>query len=181
MVAGQFVRQLRDRTDAAIQELFDQFYARIYRYLARFVDDPQTAADLTQDTFLKVYLALPRLPDDTNVSAWLFQIATNVARSHYRRKRLIRWLPLEHWNTPQPSGEDQVIQRDQVDRALNALSIEYKTCLLLHVWAGLTCAEIGETIGKTASSVKMLLMRARRQFRAAYEASGDETSPEEWL
>jgi hypothetical protein len=71
MVAGQFVRQLRDRTDAAIQELFDQFYARIYRYLVRLVGDPQTAADAptfsNQLDLFWFYRAVDRAPQGADL------------------------------------------------------------------------------------------------------------------
>jgi RNA polymerase sigma factor (sigma-70 family) len=117
-----FLSRLRDRAESAIQELFDQYYARIYRYLARLVDDPQTAADLAQETFLKAFVALHQLEDDSNVSAWLFQIATNLARSYHRRRRLIRWLPLDR-APASARHEDDFAQRDPVDPEYQGLAV----------------------------------------------------------
>jgi RNA polymerase sigma factor (sigma-70 family) len=66
--------------------------------------------------------------------------------------------------------EEQVIEQTLVGRALEQLPIDYKACLLLHVWAGLTSAEIAQVIGKSENVVRMTLVRARRQFRAAYDS-----------
>jgi RNA polymerase sigma-70 factor (ECF subfamily) len=179
MVADrQLLGRLRNQADTVIQELFERYYARIYRYLARLTGDPQVAADLAQDTFLKAFVALPRLSEDANVTAWLFQIATNTARSYYRRQRIIRWLPLDVFHAAPRDEEDQVVQRDLVAQALATLSLDYKSALLLNIWGGLSSAEIAETMGKSETSVRMMLVRARRQFRAAYEELGG-TEPED--
>ncbi len=178
MVADQqFVSQLRQREDAAIHTLIDGSYQRIYRYLVHLVQDPHTAAELTQDTFIKIYNALPTLRDDSHVTGWMFQIATNVARSYHRRQRIVRWLPLDSGHHRSPGHEDLTVERDMVDQVLQGLSYEQRTALLLQVWGGLSCAEIASTMGKSEHAVKMILVRGRRQFRALYEQlTDDDTS-----
>jgi DNA-directed RNA polymerase specialized sigma24 family protein len=71
------------------------------------------------------------------------------------------------------------VQRDLVVQALAALSLEQRTCLLLQVWVGLSAAQISAMLGKSESAIKMTLMRARRQFRAAYGAESDEAMSED--
>ncbi len=175
MVVDQdFVSQLRDHDEPAILAFVDRYYTPIHRYLSRLLGDPQVAAELTQETFLAAYTALPRLVDDSNLSAWLFRIATNLARKHLRRRRLIDWTPLDTHVAHPTNLEQRIVEQDLVARALAQLPLDQKACLLLHAWAGLTCAEIARVVGKTEGAVKMLLMRARRQFRAAYDVSGVE-------
>ncbi len=172
MIADQrLISQLRDRAEPAIDALFDAYYDRVYRYLAQLVADPELAADLTQDTFVKVYAALPRLSDDSNLTAWIFHIATRVARSHFRRRRIIQWLPLDAWSARSAGHEEHIAQNDAVAMALNQLSPEYRTCLLLYSWAGLSCPEIGVALGKSEEATRMLLSRARRQFQRYYTAA----------
>ncbi len=165
------VPRLRDRSEAAMHALVDQYHGRIYRYVLGLVDNPQVAADLTQDTFVQAYGALHRLADESNVSAWLFRIATNVVRKHERRGRLIGWFSLELFTGGRPGPEDQVIERSLVAQALDELPADYKTCLLLDVWAGLSCAEIALAVGKSEQAVRTILVRARRRFRTAYTAA----------
>ncbi len=174
----QFLNQLREGVDTAILSLVTQYYAPINRYLYRLTGDPHTADDLTQETFLDAYVALSRLAANSNISAWLYQIATNRARKHRRRARLIRWLPLDLGMCHDTEDEARVIARDSVGQAMAQLSTEQREILLLYTWAGLNCAEIGSVIGKREDAVKMALMRARRRFRQAYESLEDQHGEE---
>jgi RNA polymerase sigma-70 factor (ECF subfamily) len=173
----QFVSRLKDRAESAILTLVDSHYAPIFRYLYRLVGDEHIAAELTQETFLKAYTALPRLDDASNLSAWLYQIATNLARQAYRRQRLVRWLSLEQIKTQQCGFEEQVAQHDLVGQSLDQLPADYRSCLLLQIWSGLSCAEIAEVMNKSEDAVKMILSRARRRFHDVYETlSQDDAS-----
>ena len=170
------IGRLRAQDHQAFGALVDRHYGRVYRYLTRLVGDSEAAADLAQETFLAAYQALTRLADDSNVGGWLFRIATNLARQHHRRRRVICWSRLsrlEADHAPSPSLEDRVAQQDLVRRALDQLPLDQRVCLLLYASTGYTCAEIGEIVGKSADAVRMLLVRARRRFRAAYGAQGD--------
>src|SRR5438270_2410405 len=73
--------------------LFQCYNAQICTYLARMVDNDELGRDLAQETFLHAWKALPTLQGELHFKAWLYRIATNVARSHLRHERLIRWLP----------------------------------------------------------------------------------------
>src|SRR5437867_9131674 len=59
-------------------------YREICRYLARTTFRTSEADDLAQETFLRAYRAHRTLPPDANARAWLFAIATNVAKNHFR-------------------------------------------------------------------------------------------------
>ena len=165
------IGRLRAQDHQAFGALVDRHYGPVYRYLTRLVGDSEAAADLTQETFLAAYQALPRLAENSNVSGWLFRIATNLARQHHRRRQVICWSRLsrlEPDHAPSRSLEDSVAQQDLVRRALHQLPLDQRVCLLLYAWTGYTCAEIGQIVGKSADAVRMLLVRARRRFRAAY-------------
>jgi RNA polymerase sigma-70 factor (ECF subfamily) len=172
--AGALLGPLRARDHLAFEALVEGRYEALRRYLARLVGDEEAAADLTQETFLRAYQALPRLTDDSNVGGWLYRIATNLARQHHRHRRLLCWSRLEaHHNAlPGRSLEEDVASRDRVLRALEGLPLEQRVCLLLYAGTGYTCAEIGGILGRSAPAVRMLLLRARRRFRAAYDAYG---------
>jgi RNA polymerase sigma-70 factor, ECF subfamily len=178
-IEGPDLDRLRARDHGAFELLAERHYTPVRRYLARLTGDAEAAADLAQETFLRAYLALPRLADASELGAWLFRIATNLARQRHRRGQLIGWIPLENSDGTQSAAlnvqggqsqgfEDAVIREDLVRRALLALPMEHRACLLLYAWAGYTCAEIGEMVGKSTDAVRMILVRARRQFRDAY-------------
>lgn len=170
--------QLRARDESAIAALIDQHYAAIYRYLFRLVNDQRVAEDLTQDTFLDVFVSLPQLNNHTRLAAWMYRIATNNAHSYFRRARRFRWLPLDWRSSHSHSHEDRVADSDLVTQAMAALTDEQRSVLLLYAWQGFSCAEIGEMLGKRENAVKMALSRARRRFRDVYAALGGVVDPE---
>src|SRR3970040_1469398 len=79
---------------ALYERLFADFQTPILNYLYRLLGDPALAEDLTQETFTRAWKARSQLPSLDNPRAWLYRIATNAARDHLRRARLITWLPL---------------------------------------------------------------------------------------
>ncbi|MGH7303032.1 MAG: RNA polymerase sigma factor, partial [Candidatus Rokuibacteriota bacterium] len=62
-------------------------HGEIYRYLRRVTSRPAEAEDLSQETFLRAYRAYRTLGPDANVRAWLFAIATNLSRNHFRSEK----------------------------------------------------------------------------------------------
>jgi RNA polymerase sigma-70 factor, ECF subfamily len=69
------------------ESILEAHHAEIYRYLQRVTARASEADDLSQETFLRAYRAYRALPLDANVRAWLFTIATNLARNHFRAER----------------------------------------------------------------------------------------------
>ena len=176
------IERLRAQDHAAFALLVEQHYGAVHRYLARLLADPQVAAELVQETFLRAYRSLPRLANDSNLRAWLFRIATNLARQHHRHRRLIGWSDvsrLEGQHTTSTRFEDDVARQDQVRQALARLPLNERICLLLYAWSGYSCPEIGQVLGKSTDAVRMMLVRARRRFRAAYGAGLDWLDGEE--
>ena len=170
------LERLRAQDHQAFAALMEQHYGAVHRYLARLLADPDSAAELAQETFLRAYRGLPRLAGDSNLGAWLFRIATNLARQHHRHRRLIGWSDVSRLEGQQAAGgrfEDEVAQHDLLRQALERLPLNERICLLLYAWSGYTCPEIGVVLGKSTDAVRMLLVRARRRFRAAYGAGLD--------
>ena len=80
----------RDGSDARKAEfdrIFTAYSAPIYNYALRMVGDPDRAADIAQDTFIKAYRKLDTLTDPSATRAWLYRIATNTAFDEMRRRR----------------------------------------------------------------------------------------------
>jgi RNA polymerase sigma-70 factor (ECF subfamily) len=169
------VERAREGESAAFTALFEHFNARIFRYLERVVGNAEIGRDLTQETFIAAWRALPGLQDSQSFSAWLYRIATNMARLHLRRARLIRWLP---WGAPETSiagahlslvdPEEQVGQSEFVRLALAELAPKYRICLLLQLEGGFSQREIAQLLGINEKSVSANISRGRQQFRQVY-------------
>src|SRR6266571_6447129 len=74
----------------AFDTLFQYYNARVCTYLARMVGNDEEGRDLAQETFLKVWRALPSMHDELHFDTWLFRIATNTAIDYLRRRKT-RW------------------------------------------------------------------------------------------
>jgi RNA polymerase sigma factor (sigma-70 family) len=69
------------------EALMTAHHAEIYRYVRRVTARPSEADDLSQETFIRAFRAYRTLPSDANTRAWLFAIATNLCRNHFRSER----------------------------------------------------------------------------------------------
>src|SRR5436190_1554052 len=83
----------RDEAAGFVEDLFAAHHTEIYAYLIRMLRDPELAADLTQDAFIKAYRNYDTLEKPENARAWLYQIAHRVALDHIRRQKIVRFLP----------------------------------------------------------------------------------------
>lgn len=166
----ELVDRARTGDQAAFAQLFEQFHAPILNYLHRMVNDRAVAEDLTQDTFIKAYKALPKTRDDLSFKAWLYRIATNTAISHMRRGKIIKWLPIV--GERESSGEllDRAVTRQtDISRALDELPKHYASVLLLRHYQGLSLAETAQALDITENAAKLRLFRARKAFAKVYD------------
>jgi len=163
---------------AAFESIFNQYQTAIYNYIYRLMGSAEDAYDLTQDTFLKAYLALAKTSDDLRVGAWLYRIATNVCLDELRHRKLVKWQPWEAFISvfhPSQVAKDSP-ERDTIDREnteevqliLEKLHPKYRMCLILREYHDLSYDEIAEVLATTRAAVKSLLFRAREEFRQVY-------------
>lgn len=156
--------------------LFDAHYSRLFRVLDRLSGDPDLAADLAQEAFVRLYRrgSFPHAPE-----AWLITVAMNLLRNarstRARRRRLLtpERAAVSH-STPAPSplqAMDAAECRTRAREALDGLPERERKMLLLQA-EGYAYRDIAAALELNEGSVGTLLARARRAFRAAYgEAS----------
>jgi len=174
---------MKEAQDALFEKLFSEHRQPVYHYLYRLLGSFEAAEDVLQDVFVKAYSALPGLKDGSNYRAWLYRIATNAARDHFRRQKLRQWLPLrdeedgagevaDEGYAGEPNGAPTELSID-VQRALDRLPVKYREALLLYSVQELSTAEIATALGIGQSAVKMRLSRARELFRQVYDEAGN--------
>lgn len=158
-------------------ELFDAHFPSLYRYLDRLSGEPELAADLAQEAFVRLYKrgSPPECPE-----AWLVTVATNLFRNERttraRRLRLLTPERSEHvLSDPLPSPlrtADAVETRESVRRAMDRLPERERRMLLLRA-EGFRYRDIAVALELEETSVGTLLARAKRAFLEAYEGVGD--------
>jgi RNA polymerase sigma-70 factor (ECF subfamily) len=173
-----WVARAREGDSTAFEAIYSRYERRIYAFVYRLMGNAEDAYDLTQDTFIKAYQALPRTAPDLNLSAWLHRIASNACMDVLRRRKLIRWLPWETFDTNpgmEPAADDDPVGEynqfetsGEVQSVLDRLTPKHRMSLVLKEYQGLSCDEIGDVMGLSRSAVKSLLFRAREEFRQVY-------------
>ena len=169
-----------ERSHAAFDRLFEEFSAPIYNYVLRMVGDPDRAADITQDTFIKAYRKLDSLTDEHSTKSWLYRIATNTAIDDMRRRRWIAPSSPDDEGQPEradtgPGPEAQVMAGmldERIQRALMQLRPNHRQCLVLSDLEDMSAQQIGEVMGLSYGAVRTLLCRARAEMRRYLAAEG---------
>lgn len=159
----------RTSADAFVEELFQKHHGEIYAYLARMLRDPELAADLTQDAFIKAYRAHDTLEDPAHARAWLYQIAHRVALDEIRRRKIVRFLPWtgESYGSA-PSAEHLAMSgrlSSDLQRALARIPERQRAALLLAELHDLSGLELATALGVSHVAARALLTRARDSLR----------------
>ena len=151
----------------------------VFNLATRLLGDLEEARDLAQDVFLQIHRSLHRFERRSSLKTWIHRIVVNQCRNRrrfWRRRRRERSLPL-HDLAPRDhaklvaSGDEpdlEIARRERSERlqqALLALSFEHRSVLLLREVEGLSCEEIGRTLGVASGTVKSRLARAREKLR----------------
>jgi len=153
---------------AAFAELVRRHQNRVFRFLLRMMGCREEALELTQDTMLKAFRSLPGWRPDATFSTWLFRIASNAATDRLRRKKVVKYVPIEeHMDFPDPAaGPEDELQSAQryriLEAALQRLQADYRQVLLLRELEGMSYAEIGDVLGLREGTVKSRIARARQ-------------------
>jgi RNA polymerase sigma-70 factor (ECF subfamily) len=170
-----WVQRARGGDTRAFEALLRRYERQIYGFTYRMMGNTADADDLTQETFIKAYRALPRTADILYVSAWLHRIAANCCRDELRRRRRNHcdsWDATVHetamLNSPEDSPESLMLQKEASERVqsvLNQMKPRNKQALVLREYGGLSCQDIGAIMGVSHKAVKSTLFRAREEFR----------------
>ncbi len=156
---------------AFVEGLFARHHAEIHAYLSRMLRDPELAADLAQDAFIRAYRAYADLDDVSKARAWLYQIAHRVALDEIRRRKIVRFVP---WSGESrgaaPSAERLVLETrlsGDLERALARIPERQRAALLLAEVHELTGLELAAAMGTSHVAARALLTRARESLRRA--------------
>lgn len=168
----------------AFAELIARYTGRVFNLAYRFTGERAEADDITQESFLRAYAALPRSQPERPFKPWLFQIAVNLCRDRARRKRPVTFTELdsadeasEAWIETIP--EDGLLPLEQLEvneleaalhSALMELPEEDRLMITLRYTEELSYDEISQLVGVPAATVGTRLFRAKQRLRVKLSA-----------
>jgi len=162
--------RLRAGDRAVATELVDKYYEQIYLFMRRLGHDRHAAEDLTQETFFSAWHHIGQLKDDKALNGWLYRIAANVSRLHWRRHRHQETVGIEQIDVADSgeAGPDAAGRREQLGQVRDAvarLSANLRQTIVLHYMQQLTIAEAAEAAGVRQGTFKSRLNRALRALK----------------
>ncbi|HEV8367090.1 MAG TPA: sigma-70 family RNA polymerase sigma factor [Pyrinomonadaceae bacterium] len=179
LVAGAVVG-----VEGSFEELVRRYQRPISAYVYRMVGNYESALDLTQEIFIKVYNSLRRYRSEFKFSTWIYKIAHNSAVDHLRRsatreQSLISGSEGDHFELPIESGlltpeqeSEQKERRSEIESVVRSLPSNYRELVILRHSQDLTYEEIVEVTGLPLGTVKNRLFRAREMMRQQFVEKG---------
>jgi RNA polymerase sigma-70 factor (ECF subfamily) len=194
---ADLITQLRAGDETAIAQLVDEWSPAMLRVARSFVDSPQSAEDVVQDTWLGMLSGLARFEGRSSLRTWAFSILVNRARTRGAREaRTLTWSSLDqqqgrtaedrfagsggqhpsHWTSIDvPSRWDTApetvaLSREvlhQLDQALSALPPRQRKAVTMRDVCGMTADEVCATLNISPQNQRVLLHRARAVLREA--------------
>jgi RNA polymerase sigma-70 factor (ECF subfamily) len=170
--------------EGSFEELVRRYQRPISSYVYRMVGDYESALDLTQEIFIKVYGSLSRYRSEFKFSTWIYKIAHNCAVDHLRRnagreRSLLAGLEGDQYELPIESGnlspEQESERRErrlEIEFVVRSLPAAYRELIALRHSQDLTYEEIVEVTGMPLGTVKNRLFRAREMMRQQFVERG---------
>lgn len=162
----------RVMAEDAFEAVVGAHHAEIRRYLLRITARASDADDLSQETFLRAFRAYRALPAGANVRAWLFTIATNVGRNHFRaqsRRRKAYAAAALGMPVGAPAHADGQVMADEararIEWVIGGLPEKQRLAFIMRKMHELDYVEIGTSLCCSEESARAHVFQALRKIR----------------
>jgi RNA polymerase sigma-70 factor (ECF subfamily) len=188
------ILRCQERDPAAFDEIVARYKQKIHSYVCRMIGDSDDAEDVTQDVFVKMYVAIPSFRSEASVSTWLFRIAGNLCIDRFRKKQRrsqgfggdLLSLDAGYDNASSGRGEsgdaqstidvpdlrsepqsnlERVEMDSKVQDALKGLPEKLRAAIILHDIEGFEYEQIAQIEQCPLGTVKSRIFNARMQMR----------------
>jgi RNA polymerase sigma-70 factor, ECF subfamily len=164
------VPRLRTSDQQEVEELFNACYPRLAGWVRRLVDNDETAHEIASEAFARL---MARWTGLDNPQSYLYMIATNLVRDHWRKAGRER-TAIKVMTAAGPADLSYIPAQDVDVRALiQALPDRLRTPFLLHYYAGFPIRELAAMLGRPEGTIKADLFHARARLKAALGETGD--------
>ncbi len=174
----QLIERARFGDERAFERIVSKYQERTICIARSFVLDEESARDVAQEAFLRVYRSLHRYDPKHRFYTWFYRIVVHLAIDHVRRNRKPgKWMHERSALERSQRGEacdpiEKGETRSQVMSILDLVPLKYRILLVLRDIEGFTSKDISEVAGWNHATVRWRLHRARKLFREAWEEAG---------
>jgi RNA polymerase sigma-70 factor, ECF subfamily len=156
----------------AFEEIYQRHHRRTYSICLRMTQNPSEAEDLTQEVYIQIYRKAGSFRGESAFSTWLHRLTVNQVLMHFRRRSFKNERTTEDGEMPEPiiiqaesSQKSPLLDRIDIDNAVEQLPAGYKTIFILHDIEGFDHEEISRKIGVSVGTSKSQLHKARLKMR----------------
>ena len=176
------IEQIRSGDGRGLDQLMSRHGEALHRFIFRYTNNEEDAADITQETFVRIFQKADKYKPSATVKTWMYTIALNLCRDLARRAARIKWLPFLNApdgdgkglgladttpaRQPDPGDSAAILELKQaISKGIIALPENLRAPFVLCVLEGRSQAEAGKILDLTTKSVEIRVYRARRQLR----------------
>lgn len=181
------IRRVQRGDQTAFAELLEAYEKPVYNLCLRMTGNPEDAADMTQEAFLKVWRGAAQYQFESSFSTWLYRLTSNVCidflRSKKRRQTVSLTVEEEQDGTQEleiadsaPLPEEQVLHSEtkrEIAAAMEALEEDFRLILTLRLVENLSYEQIADVMELKVGTVKSRLARARMKLKNILAKNGN--------
>ncbi|MBN1224139.1 MAG: sigma-70 family RNA polymerase sigma factor [Candidatus Aminicenantes bacterium] len=181
MEEQELMHLVQEGDEAAFEKIVVMYKHRIVNFLTQMTGDYQKAVELAQETFMRVYFKADRYKPIAPLSAWIYTIASNLARTELKKMRKLSTVSLDDMHN---SVGSQVASKDEtqdtyliksVKRALSSLHPRYRIPVILKDIEGFSQDEIAQMLKRPVGTIKARISRGRDHLKKALEQDAKKT------
>lgn len=173
---NKLIRQAQSGDRIALNQLFGQWYPRVYNMAYRYFHDEDLAADVSQQTFVSIQKSLSKLRDPQAFQAWLFRTAINcchsLARKRQRHQSSLEVISMDETRSGPVTPYQELNRKERsgiVLAALQKIPHEQREVIVMKEYEGLKFREIAEILQLSENTVKSRLYYGLKAMRKLLE------------
>ncbi len=166
------------------EEIYREYGDRVINLAYRMTEKEETARDLAQDVFIKVYENMDKFRGESQVFTWIYRIATNHILNHLKKTQRRKWLNLmdkpigdaikeeqiepTFWGKSGFSSPDRKMEKSEREKIIRSiiqkLPVKYRVPFILHRYEDMSYKEIADIMDISLSAVETRIHRAKKEM-----------------
>ncbi len=164
----ELFKKFKKGDEEAFMEIMKMYKDDVFRYMYFLFGNKETAEELTQETFVKVYFKAKTFKTN-NIKNWIFAIGRNIARKEFKKMKIRKLISFSEIKGENKSISEQNDNKILIYELLKDIPEKYKTPLLMKEIEGLSLDNIAEILKKPVGTIKSYIFRGKELLKNKYK------------